>query len=575
MSTENTLKTAPLGGLARKLIQIGWLTEALALRLTEQALKESKPFISCLTEEGSLNPTDLAMRCSQEFGIPVFQLDAFDAQNMPRDLLSAALMTQYHALPIFKRGDRLFIAISDPANLKAVDEIKYQTNMYTEAILVEEHKLSAAIATMIASLEAASLGALDANLEEVDFFNEEEAREAAAKNASGDSSEDAPIIRFINKVILEAVNMGASDLHFEPYETSYRIRFRHDGILYEHATPPSNTADRLAARLKVMARLNISERRLPQDGRFKMRLSNTRSIDFRVASCPTLYGEKVVMRVLDPSSAKIGVDALGFEPLQKDIFLRAIEKPQGMVLVTGPTGSGKTITLYTALNILNTTDRNISTCEDPVEVNLPGVNQVSLNIKAGLSFALALKAFLRQDPDIIMVGEIRDFETAEIAVKAAQTGHMVLSTLHTNSAADTITRMMNMGIPPYNLATSLSLVLAQRLARLLCKDCKKPLALPKTVLLDSGFSEEELPTLDLFEAVGCEKCKKGYKGRIGLYELMPISASISSLILEGGNPLALHKQALAEGMWSLKRSGLEKVKKGLTSLDELYRIMKE
>ncbi len=575
MADESNIKIAPLGGLARKLIQIGLLTEELALSTSDQALKEAKPFISCLIENGTLNPTDLAIRCSQEFGIPVLNLDAFEQQNIPGDLLSTALIMQYHALPIFKRGDRLFIAISDPANLKAVDEIKYQTNMYTEAILVEEHKLSALITKIVTSAEAASLGALDANLEEVDFFNEEDAKEAAAKIASGDSTEDAPIIRFINKVILEAVNMGASDLHFEPYENSYRIRFRHDGILYEHATPPSNTADRLAARLKVMARLNISERRIPQDGRFKMRLSAARSIDFRVATCPTLYGEKIVMRILDPTNAKIGVDALGFEGFQKEIFLKAIERPQGMILVTGPTGSGKTISLYTAVNILNTAQRNISTCEDPIEINLPGVNQVSLNLKAGLTFAVALRAFLRQDPDIIMVGEIRDVETAEIAVKAAQTGHMVLSTLHTNSAADTIIRMVNMGVPAYNLATSISLVVAQRLARLLCSDCKKPLELPKNILLENGFSEEEIPTLELFEPVGCEKCKKGYKGRIGLYEVMPISSAISTLVLAGGNPMTIHQKALDEGMWSLRRAGLEKVKKGLTTLDELFRIMKE
>jgi type IV pilus assembly protein PilB len=485
-------------------------------------------------------------------------------------------MVQHHTIPIFKRGNRLFIAISDPTNLKAVDEIKYQSNMVTEPILVEEDKLSDLIAKTLANLETASLGSLDENLDDVNFFNEEDASDEATKAANTPGgAEDAPIIRFINKVILEAVNMGASDLHFEPYEKNYRIRFRHDGVLYEHATPPSNIADRLAARLKVMARLNISERRIPQDGRFKMRLSNSRSIDFRMSSCPTLYGEKVVMRILDPANAKIGVDGLGFEVFQRELFLKAIEKPQGMILVTGPTGSGKTISLYTALNILNTTERNISTCEDPVEVNLPGVNQVSINLKAGLTFAAALRAFLRQDPDIIMVGEIRDVETAEIAVKASQTGHMVLSTLHTNSAADAITRLVNMGIPAYNLATSVSLVVAQRLARLLCAACKKPLTLPPATLLQSGFSESELPHLQLFEAVGCEKCKNGYKGRLGIYELMPVSLAISQLILSGGNPIALQQQAVSEGMWSLKRSGLEKVKLGLTTLDELFRTMKE
>ncbi len=576
MATEPSDKTTNLGGLARKLIQIGLLTEDAATLITEEAIRDNKPFISVLSSHELINPSTLAMRCSQEFGIPVFDLNAFEAQNIPKELINQHFLIRHHALPILRRSNRLFVAISDPTNLTALDQIKYQSNLYTESILVEEPKLNAAIEEMLTNLERASLGALDENLEEVDFFSEEELREAAAKNAiTDDGTEDAPIIRFINKVILDAVNMGASDLHFEPYEKNYRIRFRHDGILYEHANPPNNIADRLAARLKVMARLNISERRIPQDGRFKMRLSIRRSIDFRVATCPTLYGEKVVMRILDPANAKIGVDALGFETFQKDLFLKAIERPQGMILVTGPTGSGKTISLYTALNLLNTSERNISTCEDPVEVNLPGVNQVSINIKAGLSFAMALRAFLRQDPDIIMVGEIRDLETAEIAVKAAQTGHMVLSTVHTNSASDTIMRLVNMGIPPYNLATSISLVLAQRLARLLCPFCKKAMELGKDALLNMGFAEEELPNIQLFAPVGCEKCKQGYKGRIGIYELLPISESVGHIILEGGNPMALQKQAVEEGMWTLKRSGLEKVKKGLTSLDELYRIMRE
>ncbi len=571
-----TGKIPPLGGLARKLIQIGLLKEDAANETNAKAVKQRKAFVAVLIEDQILDPTVLALTCSKEFGIPVLDLDTFETQNIPSSLINPALVLQHHALPIFRRGNKLFVAISDPANLKAMDEIKYKTNLNTEAILVEENKLSALIEKTMASFEAASLGAFDSDLDDVDIFSEEEDKPAAPTSTGGDDDAgDAPIVRFINKVILDAVNIGASDLHFEPYEKSYRIRLRHDGILYEHANPPVNIADRFAARLKVMARLNISERRVPQDGRFKMRLSHTRAIDFRVCSCPTLHGEKVVMRILDPSSAKIGIDALGFEPFQKQLFLDAMQKPQGMILVTGPTGSGKTVSLYTALNILNVTRRNISTCEDPVEINLTGVNQVSINVKAGLTFAVALRAFLRQDPDTIMIGEIRDVETAEIAVKAAQTGHMVLSTLHTNSAADTITRLVNMGIPSYNLATSISLVIAQRLARRLCDSCKEKIEIPESALLEAGFTKEELPELEIFGPKGCDKCREGYKGRVGIYELMPISKPMTKIIMAGGDALSLLDLAAKEGMWNLRKSGLHKVSQGFTTLDEISRIMRD
>lgn len=562
---------APLGGLARKLVQLGFLKEEQAVKATELSLKQKKPFISCLMEDHTIDSVLLATTCAQEFGLPFLDLEAYDQQNIPQDILNPDSVMAHHALPIFRRGNRLFVAISDATNLRALDEIKYQTNINTEAILVEEHKLEAVIDKVLASYEAASLGNLDdADLEAIDILNEED-----ATTTSTTETEDAPIVRFINKIILEAVNSGASDLHFEPYEKTYRVRFRRDGILYEHATPPVNIAARFAARLKVMSRMDISERRIPQDGRFKMRISNNRAIDFRVSSCPTLFGEKIVMRILDPSSAKIGIDALGYEDFQKELFLKALHKPQGMFLVTGPTGSGKTISLYTGLNILNTTERNISTCEDPIEINLPGINQVNVNIKAGLTFATTLRAFLRQDPDVIMVGEIRDLETAEIAVKAAQTGHMVLSTLHTNSAADTLTRLINMGIPAYNLATSVTIVIAQRLARKLCQVCKTPMDIPEPALLQMGFKPEEIPTLKVYGPKGCEQCKDGYKGRLGVFEIMPVTPEISKIIMAGGNAIDLYNQAIKEGMWDLKQSCLYKVKMGLTSLEEISRITKD
>ncbi len=572
---DETNQKVPLGGLARKLIQMGSLSEETAFRITASAITQNVPFVSALVEGHHIDPKALGSACSHEFGIPFIDLDAFDTPYIPTDIINTDLILKYYALPIFKRGNRLYVAISDPTNLKAVDEIKYQTNTNTEAILVAEDKFNILIQKVLSTSSEKSLSGLeDLDLESIDILNDDEDEQPAKINLGADP-EDAPIVRFINKVILDAVNLGASDLHFEPYEKTYRIRFRRDGILYENVAPPVSIATRFAARIKVMARLDISERRIPQDGRFKMRLSSHRSIDFRVSTCPTLFGEKIVMRVLDPSSAKLGIDALGYETLQKELFMKAIHKPQGMVLVTGPTGSGKTVSLYTALNILNTNQINISTCEDPVEINLPGINQVNVNIKAGLTFSSALRAFLRQDPDVIMVGEIRDLETAEIAVKAAQTGHMVLSTLHTNSAADTLTRMINMGIPAYNLATSVTLVIAQRLARLLCQHCKVPAIIPEAALLPLGFSAEELSSLQLFEPKGCEKCKNGYQGRIGIYEVLYVTPEISRIIMAGGNAIDLYAAATKAGMWDLRKSGLNKVKQGLTSLEELFRITKE
>jgi type IV pilus assembly protein PilB len=570
---ETSNQKAPLGGLARKLIQAGLIKEELAEAITDQANKQKKPFVTCLIEAHAIDPTLLATTCAQDFGIPLLDLNAFDQQNIPADNLDQALIIQHHALPIFRRANRLFIAISDPTNIKALDEMKYHANLITEAILVEEHKFNAVIEKVLATQAAASLGNLeDAALDSIDILNEEDKDK---KNTIGIDTEDAPIVRFINKIILDAINAGASDLHFEPYEKIYRVRFRRDGILYEQASPPVNTANRIAARLKVMSRLDISERRIPQDGRFKMRISHTRSIDFRVNTCPTLFGEKVVMRILDPSSAQLGIDALGYEDFQKKLFMKAIHKPQGLILVTGPTGSGKTVSLYTALNILNTVDRNISTCEDPVEINLTGINQVNVNVKAGLTFAAALRAFLRQDPDVIMVGEIRDLETAEIAIKAAQTGHLVISTLHTNSAPDTLTRLMNMGIPCYNLATAITLVIAQRLARRLCPDCKQPVQVPEAALLELGFVKEEIPNLKLFEPKGCEKCRQGYKGRLGIYEVMNITPAISQIIMAGGNAIDIAKQAKEQDVWDLRRAGIEKVRQGLTSIEELSRVTKD
>lgn len=568
-------RTHIVSGLAKKLVQADLIDQNTALSAIDHASKKRISFVAYLVEKKIASDTQIAQVASKEFGDPLFDLNAIDLELIPKDLVSEKLIRHHHAIPLFRRGNRLFVAVSDPTNLEALDEFKFHTGIATEAIIVEEKKLIGTIEKMLADQDSSALTSLeDADLDSIDISSIDEMDKSDDENES--DVDDAPIVRFVNKVLLDAINRGASDIHFEPYEKTYRVRLRQDGILTEFANPPVNLAPRLAARLKVMSRLDISERRVPQDGRFKMKLSRNRAIDFRVSTCPTLFGEKVVMRILDPSSAKIGIDALGYEDFQKEAFLKAIHKPQGMVIVTGPTGSGKTVSLYTALNILNVSEVNISTAEDPVEIYLPGINQVNVNPKAGLTFSSALRAFLRQDPDIIMVGEIRDLETAEIAVKAAQTGHMVLSTLHTNSAPETLTRMINMGVPAFNLATSVSLIVAQRLARRLCVHCRKKAEIPNEALITQGFNEEEVKAgFTVYEPGECDQCNKGYKGRVGLYEVMPVTEAIGKIIMAGGNAIDIAEQMKKDGIINLRRAGLNKVKMGFTSLEEIYRVTKD
>ena len=563
-----------LKGFTRYLVNAGLMEVQEAIDAAKNASQEGLPLISYVVNKGLVSSKKIALLAHQEFGLPLFDLDAINKDSLALDQVETELYTKHHVLPLVKRGNRLFLAASDPTNQEAIKEIQFSTGLAIEIILVEEEKLAQALEDASRSQEAALGAMLEENLENIDF----------GLDADGETDEEtqteideAPVVRFVNKILLDAINSGVSDIHFEPYEKRYRIRYRQDGLLYEKASPPVNIAQRLSSRLKVMARLNIAERRVPQDGRIKLKVSKHHAIDFRVNTCPTLYGEKVVLRILDASAATIGVDALGFEEDQKKLFMEAIKKPYGMILVTGPTGSGKTVSLYTALNILNAPEVNISTAEDPVEIQVEGINQVNINPASGLHFADALRAFLRQDPDIIMVGEIRDLETGEIAVKAAQTGHMVLSTLHTNDAPQTLTRLANMGIPPYNIASSVNLIMAQRLGRRLCEHCKEPEDLPRTTLLEEGFSEEEVAAgLTIYKAVGCDKCNNGYKGRVGIFELLPVSEGIAQIILEEGNAMQLKEQALKEGYYyDLRTAGLLKVKNGLTSLEEVNRITKD
>ena len=561
-----------LSGLARRLVADGLLSDEKALDALDHSAKDGLPFVSYLVAKNLVDDAAIAESAAQEFGVPLLDLDALDLEQSSTKLVGEALVRKHNALPIFKRGNRLFVAVSDPTNFAALDEIKFNTGTNTEAILVEEKKLSRVIEAVLGGSESAMNDLGGEGLENLEISAGDEDN---SKNADSESSEidDTPIVRFINKILLDAIHKGASDIHFEPYEKIYRVRFRQDGILHEVVNPPQALANKLSARLKVMARLDISERRVPQDGRIKMTLSKNRSIDFRVNSCPTLWGEKIVLRILDPSSAKLGIDALGYEDFQKKLFMDAINRPYGMVLVTGPTGSGKTVSLYTALNILNTEDTNISTAEDPAEINLPGVNQVNVNPKVGLTFSAALKAFLRQDPDVIMLGEIRDLETAEIAIKAAQTGHMVLSTLHTNDAPQTVSRLLNMGVAPFNIASAVSLVIAQRLARKLCEHCKAPVDIPEEALLKAGFTAADFADIKIFGAVGCEKCTQGYKGRTGIYQVMPITEEMGRLIMSGGNSIQVADLARKEGVSDLKQSALLKVKRGITSLEEINRCV--
>lgn len=569
-----------LNGLAKRLMSDGIIDEATAQSALLNAQKNKTSFIFTLVNEHNILAKTIAAAASDEFGSPIFDIDALTPSSIPTDLVDKKLIKKHKTLPLFKRGNRLFLGVCDPTNLHAVDEIKFNTGLATDAILVEADKLEAAIDQYLNKQEESlgdSLGGLDDdNLDDLDI----EAVDDDSDPAEADTSDvdEAPIVKFINKVLLDAIKIGASDIHFEPYEHTYRVRFRTDGILKEMTRPPTALAARIAARLKVMSQMDLSERRKPQDGRIKLKITKTRAIDFRVNTLPCLFGEKIVLRILDPSSAKLGIDALGYEDEQKKLFMDALAQPQGMVLVTGPTGSGKTVSLYTGLNILNTAETNISTAEDPVEINLEGINQCNVNVKVGLTFAEALRSFLRQDPDIVMVGEIRDLETAEIAIKAAQTGHLVLSTLHTNSAPETLTRLMNMGVPAFNVATTVSLIIAQRLARRLCQHCKQPAKdIPDTILSEEGFDDIDIPRAEfqLYHATGCDNCSNGYKGRVGVYEVVRITKEISRIIMEGGNAIEIADAAKEAGFNNLRKSALRKAAQGLTSLEEANRVTKD
>ncbi len=562
-----------LGGLPQRLVQDGVVEEAAMLEALNAAQARKIGFVTQLIDSGVAQARDISVAASNEFGIPLLDLDAISLDPETIRLVSDKLLAQHRVLPLFRRGKKLFLGVADPTHLHAIDEIKFQTSLSIEVIVVDDDKLQQAIDKAIEQAESqiSQLGTEDdVDLEGLDVGGGDDEKD---DKVGRDDVEDAPIVRFVNKVMLDAIRRGASDIHFEPYEKTYRVRVRMDGVLKELAQPPVSLGFKLAARLKVMARLDIAERRVPQDGRIKMRLSKTRAIDFRVSTCPTLFGEKVVMRILDPSQAMLGIESLGYEPFQRVLYEEYLAKPQGMILVTGPTGSGKTVSLYTGINILNREGTNISTAEDPAEINIPGVNQVNINPKVGLTFAAAMRAFLRQDPDVIMVGEIRDLETAEIAIKAAQTGHLVLSTLHTNDAPQTLTRLVDMGVKPYAIATSVNLIIAQRLARKLCPQCKQLVDVPKEALLKEGFTEEDVRAgLKIFGPAGCSACTDGYKGRTGVYQVMPLTNAIARIILAGGSAVEITDQAAREGIWDMRRAGLEKVKAGITSLEEINSV---
>ena len=563
----NTTTGTALPGLARALLQSGRLTPVQADGLHKKAVADKVGFIDTLLGSGAIDARGLAVFCAETFGYPLLDLATFSPESLPVNAIDAKLMQSQRVVALAKRGNKLSVALSDPTNAQALDQIKFQSEASVEPVIVAHDALLGLLAGLAKNAEQ-DLSELVGDEGEIEFA-EEEAQAQATETASSEV-EDAPIVRFLNKVLMDAINLGASDIHFEPYEKQYRIRLRVDGVLRDHLAPPLAIRDKLGSRIKVLAKLDISEKRVPQDGRMRLVLSATRTIDFRVSTLPTLFGEKTVMRILDATQAQMGIDALGYEPEQKALLIDAITRPYGMVLVTGPTGSGKTVSLYTCLNVLNKPGINISTAEDPAEINLPGVNQVNVNEKAGLTFPVALKAFLRQDPDIIMVGEIRDLETADIAIKAAQTGHMVFSTLHTNDAPSTLTRLMNMGVAPFNIASSVILITAQRLARRLC-NCKQPLEIGRDVLKASGFRDGDLEgDWKPYGPVGCERCLgSGYKGRVGIYQLMPITPAIEALILAHGNAMQIAAQAEADGVNSLRRSGLMKVRQGMTSLEEV------
>ena len=576
MAAESTLAETPgtLSGVARVLVNAGKLDAKSAETLTRVAREQKRSFVSTLVSSGAIQPTDLAQTLSQALAVPVLDISAIDVQRLPKGVIDNKLSTQYQVVVLSKRGNRLFVAGADPTDQEAIERIKFATQLTPEWVIVEHDKLSRLLEGQTASAEE-QLNALtsgDFEFDITDDLNNPSQPEAAELSTE---VEDAPVVKFLQKMLVDAINARASDLHFEPYEFNYRVRFRVDGELREVTQPPIAIKDKLASRIKVISRLDIAEKRVPQDGRMKLKFGN-KSIDFRVSTLPTLFGEKIVIRILDSSSAKMGIEALGYEPAEKERLMNAIYRPYGMVLVTGPTGSGKTVSLYSCLNILNQPGVNICTVEDPAEINLPGINQVNVNDRAGLTFSASLKAFLRQDPDVIMVGEIRDQETGDIAIKAAQTGHMVMSTLHTNDAPTTLTRLLNMGIPPFNIASAVILITAQRLARKLCEVCKAPAEYPKEALLRAGFKDHEIDgSWRPYKAVGCSSCNNGYKGRVGLYQVMPISEEIQRIILRLGTAMDIAEQAKREGVRDLREAGLVKVKAGMTSLEEVISVTNE
>ncbi|RJS95362.1 type IV-A pilus assembly ATPase PilB [Salinisphaera sp. Q1T1-3] len=572
-TTQTTRHNARLSGLARQLVEDGLIEPQRALELMQEAERDNETFVARAVTSRTISALDLARSLADAFAVPLLDLRAVDFEQAPIDLVPEAMIRKHQAIPVYRRGRTLYVAIADPTNLAALDEFRFKTGLQVESVLVEQDKLERAIEANFSALDSAMAGLDDIAI------TADEARDGdgGSMDVTAGDADDAPVVRFVNKVLLDAINRGASDIHFEPYEKHYRVRLRQDGVLREVATPPPAIGMRLAARIKVLARLDLAERRIPQDGRIKLSAGRNRTIDFRVSTCPTLHGEKIVLRILDPATARMGIEALGYESLQREIFENTIHKPYGMVLVTGPTGSGKTVSLYTALNILNTADRNISTAEDPAEINLPGINQVSIQPRVGLTFATCLRAFLRQDPDVIMVGEIRDLETAEIAIKAAQTGHMVLSTLHTNDAPQTLTRLVNMGVPAYNIAASVTLIIAQRLARRLCRHCRERADVPAEALVEEGFAPDEIADLTLYEAhaAGCDHCTAGYRGRTGIFQVMPVTDAIGQIIMNGGNAGDIEDQAAREGVLDLRAAGLNKVRAGLIGLAELNRVTVE
>ena len=552
-------------------MQDGIVSQETVQTAMEAARKAKEPLVSYLVRNDMANARAVAVAASHEFGVPLLDIDAIDIDLETLRAVDQKLLSKHRVLPLVQRGKRLFLGISDPTNLQAIDDVQFQTSLRIDPVVVEENKLQERISKALEQVDTSmsSFDDEDFDLENLEVGSGEQEEVGVTK----DDVDDAPVVRFVNKILLDAIKRGASDVHFEPYEKIFRVRTRLDGVLSEVAQPPVALANKVCARLKVMSRMDIAERRVPQDGRIKMRLSKNRAIDFRVNTCPTLFGEKIVLRILDPSSAQLGIDALGYDDKQKSLYMKHLAKPYGMILVTGPTGSGKTVSLYTGLNILNTEDRNISTAEDPAEINLPGINQVNVNPKVGLTFASSLKAFLRQDPDVIMVGEIRDLETAEIAIKAAQTGHLVLSTLHTNDAPRTLTRLVDMGVKPYAIATSVSLIIAQRLARKLCDNCKEVRDVPREALQKEGFDAEDIDNgMTIFGPKGCKSCNDGYKGRVGIFQVMEVSETMGRIIMEGGNAMQIADQAANEGVLDLRRAGLNKVKDGMTSLEEINRV---